>query len=55
MDFGYAFDQIIWNYEEYSVDVPQYTRLVPMFVARAIYDGAITYRYITDAEVSKVN
>jgi len=25
-----------------------------MFIARAIYDGAVTYRYITDAEVSKV-
>mgnify|MGYP006927939299 CR=1 FL=1 len=23
-----------------------------MFIARAIYDGAVSYRYITDAEVS---
>jgi len=27
---------------------------LPQFIARAIYDGAVTYRYITDAEVTNV-
>jgi len=28
--------------------------LLSFFIARAVYDGAVTYRYITDAEVSDV-
>jgi hypothetical protein len=28
--------------------------MVSFFIARAIYDGAVTFRYITDAEVSDV-
>jgi hypothetical protein len=28
--------------------------MISFFIARAIYDGAVTYRYITDAEVSDV-
>ena len=35
------------------MDVPQFARLLPLFIARAIYDGAVSYRYITDAEVSQ--
>jgi len=26
--------------------------MVSFFIARAIYDGAVTFRYISDAEVS---
>ena len=32
-----------------------YKRLLSFFIARAIYDGAVTYRYIIDAEVSDVS
>jgi hypothetical protein len=28
--------------------------MVSFFIARAIYDGAVTFRYIIDAEVSDV-
>jgi hypothetical protein len=52
MDYGYAFDQLIWNHTDVEIDVPQFKKLAPMFIARAIVDGAVTYRYITDAEVS---
>eukprot|EP00347_Sterkiella_histriomuscorum_P006178 403353763 len=51
-DFGYAFDDLLWNQSEYSVDVPQFCKLISEFIAKAIYDGAVTYRYITDAELS---
>ena len=29
-----------------------FARELSKFIARAIYDGAVSYRYITDAEVS---
>jgi hypothetical protein len=28
--------------------------MISIFIARAIYDGAVTFRYISDAEVSDV-
>jgi len=43
---------LIWNQEQYLHDVPHFKRWAPNFIARAIYDGAVTHRYITDAEVS---
>jgi len=52
MDFGYAFDFLIWNHELYEEDVPQYRRLISNYIARAIYDGTLLHRYLTDAEVS---
>jgi hypothetical protein len=45
---------MIWNYKEYEVDVPMFKQWIASFIARAIYDGAVTYRYIIDAEVSDV-
>jgi hypothetical protein len=53
MDYGYAFDYLIWNHESYTVDVPQFSKLLATVIARAIYDGAVTYRYLTDAEISE--
>jgi programmed cell death protein 4 len=53
MDYGYAFDYLIWNNQEYKVDIPQFAKLLSTFIARAIYDGAVTYKYLSDAEVSK--
>lgn len=35
------------------MDIPHYAKLLSTFIARAIYDGAVTYKYLTDAEVSK--
>ena len=34
--------------------MPDYAKVIPQFIAKAIYDGAVTYRYITDAEVRDV-
>lgn len=53
-DYGYAFDYLVWNHKEYEVDVPQFQRVLSAYIARAIYDGSVTYRYIIDAEVSDV-
>jgi hypothetical protein len=53
-DYGYAFDHMVWNHKDYEVDVPQFQRQLSNLIARAIYDGAVTYRYIVDAEVSDV-
>lgn len=45
---------MIWNHKEYEVDVPMFKQWIASFISRAIYDGAVTYRYIIDAEVSDV-
>jgi len=34
--------------------LPQFQRMVSFFIARAIFDGAVTFHFITDAEVSDV-
>ena len=51
-DFGFAFDFLVWNVKEISIDVPLYGRYLPLFIARAIYDGACSYKYLIDAELS---
>mmetsp|Transcript_23759 Transcript_23759/g.23447 ORF Transcript_23759/g.23447 Transcript_23759/m.23447 type:complete len:266 (+) Transcript_23759:710-1507(+) len=51
MDFAYAFDFLLWNGYEYQVDIPQYFKILAKFIARATFDGTITYKYIICAEV----
>jgi hypothetical protein len=50
MDFALTFDHFVENFDEYSIDVPKLIEVIPLFIARAVYDKVINPSYILYAE-----
>lgn len=51
MDFGYAFDHMIWNVEELSEVFPSYESRIACMIADAIDAEIVPIRYLVDAEI----
>lgn len=49
-DFAFAFDHFIENLDEYSIDVPKLVEVLPLFIARSVYDQVINPSYVLFGE-----
>jgi len=51
MDFGYAFDYLIWNVERLSHQYPSYSARVATLISNALRAEVVPARYLIDAEI----